>query len=437
MRTHACVFIPEEGQQCGFVAVAMNERGDLLACATVEGRVQLWDEAGAVIATLDAAVRGSEQFLFAGDRLFVLTSYGDLLTVDARTGKQLSRLSDLPRDGTLQRLLPGGLLLMRARAEGSGLSDEVLLVSVASGRIVDRRLIGSPVRYASGRDWAAGVTTRQVAEQVWHATLHLADEALTQIEIERWCEPLGPRPVCVRRDVDGPNLYLFDLETRRWSVLDMGEPLIGTTMIDWTQAARRTYAALCELRYIPSSESTYDCRIVDMADGRLVHSFSAARHVMVGATLPGGAPELRIWQQDPGDWDTGTVTRVAATPARPKRSGGSTSTAPIRSPARPACSGPVPATGPGASSRAAPTAMRSPIWTSVSAPARGRSSPGTVTAAASRPMAGVSQGSSKASRSSGVPSNGSSIRLRRAVDRAQACASRPNPGQEEHRRAIS
>ena len=312
MRTHACVFIPEEGQQCGFVAVAMNERGDLLACATVEGRVQLWDEAGAVIATLDAAVRGSEQFLFAGDRLFVLTSYGDLLTVDARTGKQLSRLSDLPRDGTLQRLLPGGLLLMRARAEGSGLSDEVLLVSVASGRIVDRRLIGSPVRYASGRDWAAGVTTRQVAEQVWHATLHLADEALTQIEIERWCEPLGPRPVCVRRDVDGPNLYLFDLETRRWSVLDMGEPLIGTTMIDWTQAARRTYAALCELRYIPSSESTYDCRIVDMADGRLVHSFSAARHVMVGATLPGGAPELRIWQQDPGDWDTGTVTRVAA-----------------------------------------------------------------------------------------------------------------------------
>lgn len=311
-RTDACVFVPEEGERCGFVAVAMNEAGDRLAGATVEGQVQLWNQDGAEIAGFDAAVHGSEQLLFAGDRLFMLASHGELLTVDARTGELLSRFGDLPRDGTLQRLLPGGLLLMRARAEGQPWVDEVLVVSLAFGRIVDRSAVGSPLRHASGRDWAAGVTTRQVAAQVWEGTLHLADEALTRLEIERWCEPLGPRPVCVRRDVDGPNLYLFDLETRRWTVRDMGAPLIGTTMVEWTQAAGRTYASLCALRYVPNSESTYDCRIVDVADGRIVHAFSAARHVMAGATLPGGAAELRLWRQEPGDRSVGTVVRIAA-----------------------------------------------------------------------------------------------------------------------------
>jgi hypothetical protein len=283
---------------CGFNGLAMSESGDRLLSITVAGRVQLWSREGEELAALETASIGSEQLMVAGGRAIFLDGRGSLVLLDARTGAETARFANMPSWGQLHRMVEADLLYLTTFPPGGYSERESLLVSLADGSVRVRRMTGPMPRYVSGR-WAAGVTTHKDDKGVWRARLHLADAALTQVPLERWCEPIGPLRFCYRSHWDGPNIELFDVESRSWSRRDMGVPLISTTMVDWAQAGGRIFPVVCALQASPKAKARYACRIIDLADGRIVHRFQAESNIVAGGVNPDGQPELRLAIQGP------------------------------------------------------------------------------------------------------------------------------------------
>lgn len=283
---------------CGFNGLAMSESGDRLLTITVAGRVQLWSGEGEELAAFETISVGSEQLMVAGGRAIFLDGRGSLVLLDAATGAETARFAGMPNWGHLQRLVEADLLYLTTYPPGGFVERESLLVSLADGSVRVRRMTGGTPRYVSGR-WAAGVAPLKDEKGVWRARLHLADSALTQIPLERWCEPIGPLRFCYRSHWDGPNIELYDAEARSWSRHDMGVPVISTTMVDLAQAGGRIFPIVCAVQASPKAKARYACRIVDLADGRIVHHFQAESNIVAGGLDPDGQPELRLAVQGP------------------------------------------------------------------------------------------------------------------------------------------
>jgi len=58
------------------------------------------------------------------------------------------------------------------------------------------------------------------------------------------------------------------------------------------------------------TESGYGCRILDPAEGRILHRFDAAKFAFAGGTGPNGAPELRVAAR-PKEGSIFTLWRIA------------------------------------------------------------------------------------------------------------------------------
>jgi hypothetical protein len=316
LETKDCTSVPMDSEGidmeevCGFNGVAMNDAGDRLLTVTVAGRIQLWSREGEALAAFDTASMAGEQLLFAGDRALFLDGRGALVMLDGRTGAEIAHFGNMPIWAHLHRLVGPDLLYLTTFPPGGYVDREAMIISLADGAVRARRLTGPQPRYASG-GWAAGVTMHKDKKGKWRGTLHRADPDLSEAPLERWCDPFGPIPTCIQRDLGGPYLHLFDPATRRWSRHDMGMSLTGETLVEWAQAGGRNFPVICARGPVLDGDIKWACRIVDLAGVRTLHAFEAAAFVVVGGLAPDGSPELRLASRAVGEPSTWTVSRMA------------------------------------------------------------------------------------------------------------------------------
>jgi hypothetical protein len=298
---------------CGFETAQLNARGDRLVSQSALRTVQLWAADGKQLLRVahDSGMGKVNGHVVDGDSVRIFFASGLQVEFSLEDGRELRRMVMAKTSPGFFRKAGAFHALVKREKHYWSSSEGFAILDLRTGRFVKKWKTFYPP-WDHDAPWVLGNYATPNGKGGWQQHIVLNDDTFTDVAPPgwSWCHPVPERRWCANYSVHPTGISVYDVDTRKVSVIDLREKIILPNLLRWVEADGRAWPILCA-GYDMSAKpiaSTYLCRIFDPRNGKEVFRYQAGAHNEAGGLSADGKPEIRIAFDDgKGKWQLARI----------------------------------------------------------------------------------------------------------------------------------